>query len=117
MDRRASLADLLRHHQDTTGESYADVARRSGLSKSKIGQIASTNPVHLARLTTIEQLAAGLRLPLLVVKAAALITAGLADYDDVETALFVAQYEQLDTRDQAAVRNLASHLHKATTRP
>lgn len=94
-----TLAALLRRYQDNTGSSYADIAKRAGLSKAKIGQIANPDSHFQLRPDTIEKLAHAIGLPLPVVRRAALVTAGVADHQDPRTArieLVVHQLEQLD---------------------
>lgn len=78
-----TLAQLIRQHQDQTGESYAIIARRSGLSKAKVGQLANTEQAHMPRVDTIEKLSKGLGLPLRNVQQAAMASAGIvpAGYD------------------------------------
>lgn len=97
-----NLAALIRREQDATGASYADIAKRAGLSKAKVGQIADPGSTHQVRPDTIEKLAVGLRLPLSVVRRAALVTAGVADHADPRTSrieLLCAQLERLDDAD------------------
>lgn len=77
-----SLAELIRREQDNTGASYMDIARRTGLSKAKIGQLADPRSRYQVRSDTIEKLATGLGLPVRVVKRAALVTAGIGGGDD-----------------------------------
>lgn len=72
-----TLAGLIRRHQDSTGESYATIAARAGLSKAKIGQLAHTDQPHMPRIETLEKIAAGLRLPLRDVQKAAMASAGI----------------------------------------
>jgi transcriptional regulator with XRE-family HTH domain len=76
-----TLADLIRDHQDRTGDSFGDIARRTGLSKAKIGQLARPENTYLVRQETLHKLARGLSLPLATVERASLGTAGFADRD------------------------------------
>lgn len=78
-----TLADLIRREQDRTGVSYMGIAKASGLSKAKVGQLASPSIKHQIRPETIRRLAVGLRLPLDVVQRAAMVTAGVADENGV----------------------------------
>ena len=75
---QVDLAGLVRQHQDSTGESYAEIAKRSGLSKAKIGQLALTASPHMPRADTLAKLSHGLRLPVAVVQRAAMASAGIA---------------------------------------
>ncbi|UVK62574.1 immunity repressor [Arthrobacter phage TaylorSipht] len=116
MTEQITLAELIRQHQAKTGDSYADIARRAGLSKAKIGQLASTTQPHMPRVDTIEKIAAGLRLPIRVVQQAAMASAGILPAEEYDTEqrvdLIVADLRemtpaQLDTAARliAALRN------------
>lgn len=76
-----TLADLIREHQDKTGDSYGDIARATGLSKAKIGQLARPENTYLVRQETLTKLANGLRLPHATVVRASLGSAGFHDAD------------------------------------
>lgn len=76
-----TLADLIHEYQDKTGDSYSAIARRTGLSKAKIGQLARPENTYLVRQETLAKLATGLRLPLTTVQRASLGTAGFSDND------------------------------------
>ena len=120
MTERKTLADLIRDHQASTHDSYSDIARKSGLSKAKIGQLAREGGAHAPRIETIEKLATGLRLPLVVVKAAAMATAGISDGvedEGLDTAIMVDRYKRLPPADQRTVRDLVDSLHKRATTP
>lgn len=115
MTERKTLADLIRDHQATTHDSYSDIARKSGLSKAKIGQLARTGGTHAPRLDTIEKLAVGLRLPLEAVKAAAMATAGIGDGiadESQEITIMVDRYKQLPARDQRTARDVIESLYQ-----
>lgn len=101
-DKGLSLADLIRRERDASGASYMDIAKRSGLSKAKIGQLAMPDSRYQVRADTIEKLAVGLRLPIGVVQRAAMVTAGIADGEggsrSAQVELMVAQLLELDDR-------------------
>lgn len=78
MTKPITLAELIRYHQETSGESYATIARRANLSKAKIGQLANTEQIHMPRAETIEKLAAGLKVSKRVIQQAAMASAGIA---------------------------------------
>lgn len=82
MPHGLTLADLIRQHQDATGESYAEIAKRGGLSKAKVGQLAMREQHHMPRVDTVEKLARALRLPLKVVQRAAMASAGITPKGD-----------------------------------
>lgn len=75
------LSDLIREHQDKTGDSYGDIARKTGLSKAKIGQLALPKNTYLVRQETLAKLAQGLAIPLATVERASLGTAGFKTPD------------------------------------
>lgn len=87
-----TLADLIRQHQDRTGESYSDIARRADLSKAKIGQLATIRQNHMPRAYTLECISKGLGLPLRVIQQAALASAGIMpqEYDAEQRVDFLA---------------------------
>ncbi|GAA4680086.1 hypothetical protein [Nocardioides nanhaiensis] len=94
-----SLAALIRREQDNSGASYMDIAKRSGLSKAKIGQLADASSRYQVRSETVQKLAAGLRLPLHVVQRAAMVTAGISDDTggrDARIDLIASQLAELD---------------------
>lgn len=72
------LDELIRQHQDRTGESFAQIATRAGLSKAKVGQLALKGGPHVPRAETLSKLATGLQVPFSTVQAAAMVTAGVA---------------------------------------
>lgn len=123
-----TLASLIKEHQDKTGDSFAAMAVKFGLSKAKIGQLAQGGPgqAHMPRQETLEKIARGLGLPMSTVQKAALLSAGLmpAEMQDparselaavVASARLrqvVATLDALDDRDLETVRLLAESLTK-----
>jgi transcriptional regulator with XRE-family HTH domain len=75
--KQLTLADLVRDHQDRTGDSYSMIAHRAGLSKAKIGQLANVKATIMPRTDTLERLAKGLNLPFKTVQQAAMTSAGI----------------------------------------
>lgn len=73
-----TLRDLVREHIDRTGDSYSDIAKKTGLSKSMIGILATSTEPRGYRAETVGKIAGGLRLPREVVARAATATAGFA---------------------------------------
>lgn len=97
-----TLAELIRRHQDATGDSYATIARRAGISKAKVGQLAVATQPHMPRAETLEKLAAGLQLPFRVVQQAAMASAGITpeEYDGEQRIdLIVAMLRELSDDD------------------
>lgn len=97
-----TLSELIRQHQDNTGDSYSVIARRAGLSKAKIGQLATSDQAHMPRADTIEKLAQGLQLPLRVIQQAAMTSAGITPegYDTEQRLdLLVASLRELSPED------------------
>jgi transcriptional regulator with XRE-family HTH domain len=117
MTDQITLAELIRQHQDKTGDSYSVIAQRAGLSKAKIGQLASTTQPHMPRIDTVEKIATGLRLPVRVVQQAAMASAGiLPDTYDTEQQidLIVSYLRELNPRQldiaSRLIRALATEL-------
>jgi hypothetical protein len=91
--------------------SYGDVARLGKLPRSTVHHLATHR--HSDRLpnpATLERLAAGLDLPLNVVRAAAASAAGLvfdtAAADDPEIEILIASFSQLSPADRRHVAAL-----------
>jgi transcriptional regulator with XRE-family HTH domain len=99
MSEPTTLAGLIRRERDINGLSYSDIARRTGLSKAKIGQLADADSRFQVRHETIEKLALGLHLPLVVVQRAALATAGITDADNPRAARIDVLAHLLDELD------------------
>lgn len=77
-DSTIGLSDLIRQHQQRTGDSFADLARASGISKARIGQLADSASIHMPRHDTVAKLSRALHLPLRVVQSAAMVSAGIS---------------------------------------
>lgn len=104
-----TLADLIRQHQESTGDSYADMARRTGISKAKIGQLARPENTYLVRQETLNKLAHGLSLPIATVQRASLGTAGFTNRDVQRTDTLRSitdRLEELDKDDVALIADL-----------
>jgi hypothetical protein len=93
------------------GRSYGDVARLGKLPRSTVHHLATHS--HSGRLpnpATLERLAAGLDLPINVVRAAAASAAGLvfdtAAIDDPEIEVLIASFSQLSPADRRHVTAL-----------
>ncbi|MFJ4168343.1 hypothetical protein ACIPY3_02420 [Paenarthrobacter sp. NPDC089714] len=113
MTEQITLAELIRQHQEKTGDSYSQIAIRSGLSKAKIGQLAAAGQPHMPRIDTIEKLASGLRLPLHIVQQAAMASAGILPEsysEDQEIDLIVAQLRELSPDQLATAARLIQAL-------
>lgn len=109
-----SLADLIQRHRDQTGDSYATIARATGLSKALIGQLAQPGGRRrVLQEGTVEKLARGLRLPDSVVQSAAMVSAGLqpaSAVTDQRIALLTAQIARLDAADLERVEVIVDAL-------
>jgi transcriptional regulator with XRE-family HTH domain len=118
-----TLADLIRQHQERTGESYSDIARRAELSKAKIGQLATVRQNHMPRAHTIESIARGLGLPLRVIQQAALASAGIMpqEYDAAQRVDFLAgvlrDFSEDDLETCAAIIMALKERRDKETRP
>lgn len=109
-----TLARLIHNHQDRTGESYSMIAKRAGLSKAKIGQLANTEQTHMPRIDTLEKVAKGLQLPMRIVQQAALASAGIAPdtYDNEQRIDFlVSILRELSPEDLDTATTLVQALH------
>lgn len=109
-----TLADLIRQRQDTTGDSYATIANRGGLSKAKIGQLATITQPHMPRADTLERLAAGLELPFRIVQQAAMVTAGVTPENtdpDADLGPLVARLRQLTDDDRDTVELIVGAMY------
>ena len=123
MDGQAvTLATLIQQHRERTGDSYADIARRAGLSKAKIGQLAqATGPgtagqAHMPRSETLAKVAKGLGLPLETVQLAAISSAGITPKNyagSSQADLIASKLRELDARDLQTVRALVDSLANA----
>jgi transcriptional regulator with XRE-family HTH domain len=104
--RAVTLAELIRKHQESTGDSYSVIAQRAGLSKAKIGQLAIATQNSMPRAETLEKLAAGLRQPLRVIQQAAMASAGITPegYDSEQRVdILAAALRQLSAEDLETV--------------
>ena len=117
-----TLATLIQQHRDKTGDSYSDIARRAGLSKAKIGQLAhdrapgTAGQAHMPRSETLAKLARGLRLPLETVQLAAISSAGIKPKSYTggsHVDLIATKLRELDARDLQTVRVLVDSLASA----
>lgn len=107
----ATLIERRRHEHD---ESYADIARRAGLSKPYIYKLATHDSVGMPRAETITALARGLRTTEDAVREAALESANLVTRRvpsrDPRVDSIVASLEGLGDRDLAVVERLVESL-------
>ncbi len=107
------LDELIRRHQDRTGESYAQIARRAGLSKAKVGQLALPTAPHMPRADTLRKLATGLQLTFERVQDAAMVTAGVSPDTHAESqrmSLLIDNLLQLDEDDLERVEVIVDAL-------
>lgn len=110
MTTHRTLSDLIRAHKDNTGDSYSDIAKRAGLSKAKVGQLAIATQPHMPRVDTVEKLATGLQLPLSIVQRAAMASAGITPPDAPEISdaeLLAAKLARLNKHELAIIERLA----------
>jgi hypothetical protein len=112
MDR---LQQLIHDRMRELNRSYGEVARRGGLPRSTVHHLA-THPRsgRLPTPRTLEHLAAGLDLPLQVVRAAVASAAGLVldshTVDDPEIEILVSSITRLDPADRRHVAALVRSL-------
>lgn len=113
MAEHITLAELIRQHQDKTGDSYSMIARRAGLSKAKVGQLANPSQPHMPRIDTIEKVATGLNLPVRIVQQAAMASAGITPegYDtEQQIDLIVALLRELNPEQLETAQRLIEAL-------
>lgn len=106
-----ALQHLIIERMRELGRSYGDVARLGHLPRSTVHHLATHS--HLGRLPnppTLERLAAGLDLPLNVVRGAAASAAGLvfdtASTGDPEIEVLIASFAKLSPADRRHVTAL-----------
>jgi len=112
------LAALLRDYRDKSGDSYADMAAKTGLNRSYFGYLINTAPPVWVRGETIASIANGLRLPLELVQHAALVTGGYYTPEEARrtapkrSAAVSALLDELDDEDleniEAMVRTMVA---------
>lgn len=109
-----TLSDLIRDHQAATGDSYATIGLKSGISKPKIGQLAAAGNISMPRAKTLEKLAQGLQIPLHIVQSAALASAGIVapEISQPATALLLTRYNELKPEFQGIVQDLVAALYQ-----
>lgn len=94
--------------------SYADVARRGGLSKSTVHHFATAEKQsRMPHLATLRGLASGLDLPLDLVRRAAAKSCGIYVYDptpEPEVDVLIASVQQLSAQDRQHVAALVESL-------
>jgi len=106
-----ALQRLITGRMRELGRSYSDVARQGKLPRSTVHHLA-THPRtgRLPNPATLEHLAAGLDLPLNVVRGAAASAAGLVfdttAADDPEIEVLIASFSQLSPADRRHVAAL-----------
>ncbi len=113
-----TLAQIIREHQAATGESYQAIADRSGLSKTKIAQLAMDAHPNMPRTDTLEKIARGLKMPVKVVTAAALHQRGYSstDYSDTAMMLLMERYKSLPREWQQFVDDTVASIYERTAR-
>lgn len=116
------LQQLITQRLDEQGWSYGDVARRAGMPRSTVHNLATR--ATLARppqQETLRKLAEGLDLPLGRVRAAAAEAAGFhvyEDHPDASVEVLIASVEKLSPQDrQHVVALVDSLLHRSAPDP
>jgi len=115
------LQRLIRERLRERGWSYGEIARRGGLPRSTVYNLARTrNLARPPRPATIDALAKGLDVPVSVVRAAAAESTGLHYYDeapagredpgDRERQLLIDRIDELSPEDRRYVAALVESL-------
>lgn len=110
-----TISDLIRRHQDKTGDSLRRIADLTGLSKTSIAELIQGRQRRVLHGDTIEKLARGLRIPVSVVSHAALVSAGMTPpgpAPEHRLALIVAELERLSDDDLDTVEAVIASLVK-----
>jgi transcriptional regulator with XRE-family HTH domain len=110
-----ALQQLIRHRMAENHWSYGDIARRGGLPRSTVHNLATLERLSRPpRPVTLERLAIGLDLPLDTVRGAAATAAGLHVWQepvaDPEIEVIVAGLAKLSPEDRRHVRALVRSL-------
>jgi transcriptional regulator with XRE-family HTH domain len=109
------LQQLIRRQMDENNWSYGDIARRGGLPRSTIHNLATTEKLtRPPRPATLERLAQGLDVPLDAVRGAAASAAGLYVWHepmaDPEIEVMVAGLTKLSPEERRHVQALIRSL-------
>jgi transcriptional regulator with XRE-family HTH domain len=112
---RDALQRLIAERMIELGLSYRDVAERGGLPRSTVHHLATHGgSVGLPRPATLERLAMGLGLPLVLVRTTAAAAAGLfvetGPGNDPETEVLIASLARLSPADRRHVAALVRSL-------
>lgn len=102
-----ALQALIAAHVEATGESYAAIARRGGMSRQTLSTlVGSAGLKQTPRPETLRRLAVGLGLNLNVVRAAAATAAGFDTINlvDQDALVIVAALGELNTEQRRALR-------------
>lgn len=108
-----ALQALIAAHVAATGESYADIARRGGMSRQTVSSLALRDTSRQTpRPETLRKLAAGLGLDLQTVRAAAANAAGFQTIhvEDQDALIIVAALAELDDEQRDALKRRAMSL-------
>ncbi|MFJ6053683.1 helix-turn-helix domain-containing protein [Streptomyces sp. NPDC092307] len=106
------------------GWSYGTVAERGGLARSTVHHLATVDRiVRMPQPSTLERLAAGLELPLDLIRSAAAEACGItvqthanvAGIDDPDTQMIIATLGQLSAADRSHVAALIDSLLRHAT--
>jgi transcriptional regulator with XRE-family HTH domain len=109
------LQELIRRRAQEHGWSYAEVARRGGIPRSTVHNLATNSRLlRLPQANTLAGLARGLGVGIAVVRRAAAEAAGLKLYevrgDDPEVETLIASLEKLRPADRRHVAALVESL-------
>lgn len=114
---QSTIGELLSRHRAATGDTYADMAARTGLSKALIGRLFVKTSPHRVHRDTITKLSDGLGIPRHLVEAAALETAQVDYRPSVmyarREAVLLAQFASLSPPLQDALIEIAESLNRA----
>lgn len=121
--QRTGLSDVLAQYREHTGDSYAQMSTRTGLTRGYFGYLVNAQPPFYVRPETLSRIANGLGIPRAVLFRAATESAGLS-VDEPSAALdrvtlLTERLRSLDDSQLVAVESLVTALmsHNSTARP
>lgn len=105
-----ALQALIKAHVEATGESYAAIAARGGLSRQTLSTLVGSKGLkQTPRPETLRRLALGLGIDLSIVRAAAATAAGFdtINLEDQDALVIVAALRELNDEQRAALKSRA----------
>lgn len=112
LDMTMTLREVLQQHRDRTGDSYRDIAGKTGLSTAKIGQLMAEQLPYAPTTTTMTKLSEGLGIPLSVLYAARATSLGVSDDGTAErsqlSTLIMSHVDEMNPRSLRTLEAIAA---------